>query len=116
VWGEAPPTSIVVSHAQVFSGDNLSSSSETPSYVALRSLAIFCKADAGYHPIKDSNGRRWRVRTEAGEFEILTMGVKWYDPHAKVGGGGAIDLAMHILQVSFVDAVKILSGRIEPRG
>lgn len=89
---------------------------ETPSDVALRSLAIFYKADDSYHPIKDSNSRRWNVRTEYGEFEILTTGVKWYDPRAKVGGGGAIDLAMHILQVSFVDAVKILSARIEPRG
>jgi hypothetical protein len=89
---------------------------EIPSDMALRSLAIFCKADASYHPIKDSNGRRWHVRTESGEFEILTTDVKWYDPRAKVGGGGAIDLAMHILRVSFVDAVKILAARIEPRG
>ncbi len=89
---------------------------EIPSDAALNSLAICCKADASYHPIKDSNCRRWHVRTAFGEFEILTTGVKWYDPRAKVGGGGAIDLAMHILQVSFVDAVKILAARIEPRG
>jgi hypothetical protein len=89
---------------------------ETPSDVALRSLAIFCKADASYFPIRDSNSRRWHVRTESGEFEILTTGVKWFDPRAKVGGGGAIDLAMHILQVSFVDAVKILAARTGPRG
>ena len=89
---------------------------ETPSDAALRLLAIFCKADASYHPIKDSNSRRWHIRTESGEFEILTTGVKWYDPRAKVGGGGAIDLAMHILQVSFVDAVKILTARMEPHG
>ena len=89
---------------------------ETPSDVALRSLTIFCKTDTTYHPVKDSNSRRWHVRTKFGEFEILTTGVKWYDPRAKVGGGGAIDLAMHILQVSFVDAVNILAARIEPRG
>jgi len=89
---------------------------ETPSDAALRSLAICCKADASYHPVKDSNSRRWHVRTEFGEFEILTTGVKWFDPRAKVGGGGAIDLAMHILQVSFVDAVKILAARIGRRG
>jgi hypothetical protein len=89
---------------------------QTPSDVALRSLAIFCKADSSYHPIKDATSRRWHVRTGYGEFEILTTGVKWYDPRAKVGGGGAIDLAMHILQGSFVDAVKILAARIEPCG
>lgn len=89
---------------------------ETPSDAALRSLSTYCKADASYHPNNDSNSRSWHVRTECGEFEILTTGVKWYDPRAKVGGGGAIDLAMHILQLAFVDAVKILAARIEPRG
>jgi hypothetical protein len=89
---------------------------QTPSEAALRSLAIHYKADSSYHPIKDTESRRRHVRTEYGEFEILTTGVKWYDPRAKVGGGGAIDLAMHILQVSFVDAVKILTARTEPHG
>jgi hypothetical protein len=89
---------------------------ETPSAVALQLLAVHCKCDASYQPIKDPRSRRWHVRTSAGEFEILTTGVKWYDPRAKIGGGGAIDLAMHILQVSFVDAVSILAAGIEPRG
>jgi hypothetical protein len=43
-----------------------------------------------------------------GEFEILTTGVKWLDTRANKGGGGAIDLAMHVLHLSFVDAVKLL--------
>ena len=89
---------------------------QTPSEAALRSLAIFCKVDTSYRPIKDPKSRRWHVRTEYGEFEILTTGVKWYDPRAKIGGGGAIDLAVHILQVSFVDAVRVLAARIEPHG
>ena len=74
---------------------------QPPSEAALRSLALFCKVDATYHPLKD---------------EILTTGVKWYDARAKVGGGGAIDLAMHILHVPFVEAVRILTARTEPRG
>jgi hypothetical protein len=89
---------------------------ETPSDVALRSLAIYCKVDASFHPIKDIKSHRWHVRTEYGEFGILTTGLKWYDPRAKIGGGGAIDLAMHILQVPFVEAVRMLSARIEPHG
>ena len=46
--------------------------------------------------------------------EILTTGPKWYDTRARKGGGGAIDLAMHVLGVSFVDAVKQLTAA--PRG
>ena len=49
--------------------------------------------------------------TALGDFEILTTGVKWYDTRACAGGGGAIDLAMHVLGLSFVDAVKRLTAR-----
>jgi hypothetical protein len=61
-------------------------------------------------PAKDPRSRRWHVRTASGEFEILTTGpAKGYDTRAKKGGGGAIDLAMHLRQASFVDAVKLLT-------
>jgi hypothetical protein len=89
---------------------------EMPSEVALELLTIHCKADPDYQPIKDPRSRRWHLRTTGGEFEILTTGVKWYDARARIGGGGAIDLAMHILQVSFVDAVKTLTAGTIPRG
>jgi hypothetical protein len=76
--------------------------------VALARLALHCKADPTYFPVKDLDSRRWHVQTRVGDFEILTTGMKWYDTRAKKGGGGAIDLAMHLLEVSFVEAVKLL--------
>ena len=51
------------------------------------------------------------MHTTCGEFEILTTGTKWYDTRAKKGGGGAIDLAMHVLRLSFVDAVRRLTRK-----
>lgn len=89
---------------------------EMPSEDALALLAIFCKVDSTFQPVKQPTTRRWHARTSAGEFEILTTGPKWYDTRAKIGGGGAIDLAMHVLQVTFVDAVRILIQREHPRG
>ena len=89
---------------------------EMPSEDALALLAIHCKADPTYEPLKQMTSRRWHARTECGEFEILTTGVKWYDTRVKIGGGGAIDLAMHVLQVSFVEAVRRLTERTRPRG
>ncbi|MGH8294413.1 MAG: hypothetical protein ACRETZ_02755, partial [Steroidobacteraceae bacterium] len=81
---------------------------------ALSLLAIDCKADPTYRPLKDPRSRRWHVRTAYGEFEILTTGpAKWYDTRANRGGGGAIDLAMHLLQVPFANAVRLLA---EARG
>ena len=79
-----------------------------PSEVALALLALDLKADTSFVPLKDSASRRWYARTEQGEFEILTTGTKWYDTRAKRGGGGAIDLAVYLCELSFVDAVKSL--------
>ena len=83
---------------------------------ALALLAIYLKADPTYKPIKDMTSRRWHLRTACGEFEILTSGAKWYDTRAKKGGGGAIDLTMHVGELSFVDAVKFLQERTRARG
>jgi hypothetical protein len=87
-----------------------------PSEDALALLAIYCKADPTFHPIKQANTRRWHALTTGGEFEILTTGVKWLDTRAHKGGGGAIDLAMHVLHLPFVDAVKYLIERGHSRG
>jgi hypothetical protein len=82
-----------------------------PAGDALAIVAIHVKADPTYLPVKTDHSRRWYVHTVRGEFEILTTGPKWYDTRARQGGGGAIDLAMHVLGLSFVDAVKHLTKR-----
>ena len=89
---------------------------EMPSEDALVLLAIHCKLDPSYQPVKEPTTRRWHAHTSGGDFEILTTGTKWYDTRAKVGGGGAIDLAMHVLRLPFVDAVRILIDGDRPRG
>lgn len=82
-----------------------------PADVALGLLSLVSKQDGTFIPVKDSLTRRWHVRTARGEFEILTTGIKWYDTRAQCGGGGAIDLAIHLLGLSFVDAVKHLVAK-----
>ncbi len=89
---------------------------EMASEEALALLAIHCKVDSTFQPVKQASTRRWHARTSIGEFEILTTGPKWYDTRAKIGGGGAIDLAMHVMHLSFVDAVRLLVERGQPRG
>jgi len=89
---------------------------EMPSEDALVLLAIHCKPDPSYQPVKEPTTRRWHAHTSGGDFEILTTGIKWYDTRAKIGGGGAIDLAMHVLRLPFVDAVRILIDCDRPRG
>lgn len=79
-----------------------------PSDQVLRRLAIHLKPDRTYVPRKTPESRRWHLLTERGDFEILTTGNRWFDTHERRGGGSAIDLAMHLLGVSFVEAVKRL--------
>jgi hypothetical protein len=94
-----------------FSASTLTRLRQMPASDALALLATHVKPDPTYQPLKDEHSRRWHASTARGEFEILTTGVKWYDTRAHAGGGGAIDLAMHLLGVSFVDAVKRLTAR-----
>jgi hypothetical protein len=89
---------------------------EMPSGDVLPLVAIDVKADPTYLPIKAGRSRRWHVLSIRGEFEILTTGPKWYDMRARRGGGGAIDLAMHVLGVSFVDAVRHLTAAAGQNG
>jgi hypothetical protein len=94
-----------------FSAVTLTRLREMPAGDALALVAIHIKADPTYRPLKTDHSKRWHVRTACGEFEILTTGPKWYDTRSQSGGGGAIDLAMHVLGLSFVDAVKRLTAR-----
>jgi hypothetical protein len=87
-----------------------------PSETALTWVAIDLKADTSFFPVKDSSSRRWHARTPCGEFEILTTGSKWYDTRAKRGGGGAVDLVMHLCELPFVDAVKYLMQHAHGHG
>jgi hypothetical protein len=83
---------------------------DIPSEHVLSLLAMDYKADPTYVPVKDPRTRRWQVHTRCGDFEILTTGPhKWFDTRINKGGGGAIDLTMHLLRLPFVDAVKQLA-------
>jgi hypothetical protein len=84
---------------------------EIPSEDVLVALSEHMKADSTYIPVKDTTSRRWHVHTTRGDFEILTTGPKWLDTRAAKGGGGAIDLAMHVMGLPFVDAVKLLTKK-----
>jgi hypothetical protein len=76
---------------------------------ALNRLGLHWKTDPDFRPQKNSSTRRLHVTVDTHVFELLVTGPKWYDTRAERGGGGAIDLAMYILRLSFVDAVKRLS-------
>ncbi len=89
---------------------------QIPLETALTVVSVHATLDSTYVPVKNARSRRWHVRTQRGHFELLTTTSKWFDVRARRGGGGAIDLAMHLLGLSFVDAVKHLAAVTNAHG
>ncbi|WP_425599853.1 hypothetical protein, partial [Xanthomonas phaseoli] len=81
-----------------------------PVPMALDLLGLYWKRDPDFRPLKDKETIRVNVSIGAGVVELLVTGPKWYDTRGDKGGGGAIDLAMHLLRLDFVTAVKRLDG------
>src|SRR4051794_14339577 len=54
---------------------------------------------------------KWRIHGQV----ISVTGAQYYDHVAGRGGGGAIDLVMHVRGVSFREAVAYLDGAAWPR-
>jgi len=73
--------------------------------VVLPKITEHVKADPSFTPIRDSHTHRWHMRAGGREFEILSNGPKFFDARAKRGGGGAIDLVMHLHRLDFKQAV-----------
>lgn len=76
--------------------------------VALMALADHAKRDPTFEPIKDRTTVRWHANVAGRDFELLLTGPKFFDTHSEVGGGGAIDLAMHLLRADFKTATSAL--------
>lgn len=76
---------------------------------ALAAVGLTVRRDVFYVPSKDSSSCRIHVSDErGGVFELIVTGTKWFDQAAAVGGGGAIDVTMHVLRLGFVAAVRRL--------
>lgn len=80
--------------------------------VALIALADHAKRDPTFEPIKDRAATRWHANVHGRDFELLLTGPKFFDTRAETGGGGAIDLAMHLLRTDF----KTATGALRRKG
>lgn len=77
----------------------------------LAALADHVKEDPDFKPLKNSQTTRWHARVGTYEFELLCTGPKFLDTRAGQGGGGAVDMAMHLLGLSFKKAVSLLRSK-----
>lgn len=81
-----------------------------PALAALDLMGLYWKQDPDFRPVKDKHTTRVNISIRENSKELLITGPKWYDTRAQKGGGGTIDLAMHLLQLDFVSAVKQLQA------
>ena len=78
---------------------------------ALNALADYAKEDASYVPRLSTKSTRWHVSVAGIDYEILCTGPKFWDTRAERGGGGAVDLVMHLFGLNFKHAVAMLKDR-----
>ncbi len=72
-------------------------------------VADYAKEDASFVPAKNAATTRWHARVRQTEFELLLTGPKFWDVRANRGGGGAVDLVMHLHGYHFKSAVALLT-------
>lgn len=77
----------------------------------VRIIAPHAVMDATFVPVKAQNSRRWHVCVGARHFELVATGSRFFDTRMRVGGAGAVDLAMHLYGSGFKAAVAILRER-----
>lgn len=79
--------------------------------MVLMAVADHAKRDPTFVPLKDKTTERWHATAAGREFELLLTGTKFFDTRAEKGGGGAVDLAMHLFRTDFRGATALLRGK-----
>jgi hypothetical protein len=74
----------------------------------LLAFADYAKQDNSFAPIKDPRTQRWHATVGERELHLVLTGSKFWDEFAGVGGGGAIDLVMHLFNCRYRKAVRLL--------
>ncbi len=74
----------------------------------LEKLGCYAKRDVSFIPIKAKDTLRYHVNANGAECELLVTGPKFWDTRREKGGGGAVDLTMHLFKLDFKNAVQLL--------
>lgn len=76
--------------------------------LVLEKLGCYAKADNTFEPLKAQGTQRFHVNAEGRDYELLLRGPKFFDTRLQRGGGGAVDLVMHVRHVDFKGATDLL--------
>lgn len=64
--------------------------------IVLEDLGYYVSRDAAFEPRKSKRTMSVFISKDPDVREFILTGEKWYDKRKEVGGGGAIDLVMHL--------------------
>ncbi|MFS8981165.1 hypothetical protein PO002_43500 [Cupriavidus necator] len=79
--------------------------------VVLRAVAEYAKQDGQFRPRQSNGTTRWHANVGGVDYEILCTGPRFLDTRANRGGGGAVDLVMHLMRLDFKRAVVVLKAK-----
>lgn len=91
----------------------------------LRLMKYICdhvKEDRDYVPLDPSRGsKRFHVNCQKRDFRLIVTGEKWVNElvlrgTTGRGGGGAIDLVSHLMNLNFVQSVKVCLEALDSWG
>jgi len=74
----------------------------------LSALDCYFKSDPSFRPVSAKGTERFYVNAAGRDWELLVSGPKFWDSRAQCGGGGAVDLVMHLFELDFKRAVRLL--------
>ena len=74
----------------------------------LKAIAEHAKPDPTFTPTGDASTQRWYASVCGSDFELLLTGPRFFNTRAACGGGGAVDLVMHLTSKSFTAATALL--------
>lgn len=78
----------------------------------LEKLGCYAKRDVSFHPVRAKDIARYHVNANGAEWELLVTRPKFWDMCGEKGGGGAIDLTMHLFKLDFKNAVQLLRSTL----
>lgn len=76
----------------------------------LVALAEHAKMDPTFIPQTRGNTSRWHASAGGFDFELVLTGPKFWDTRKQVGGGGAVDLVIHLFGGDFKAAAAKLKA------
>ena len=86
-----------------------------PLMVVLNALGMQVKEDALFEPRKNQRTSRLHITDSESNYvyELVVTGQQWFDARKSKGGGGAVDLVMHLRACTFSQAMLILAPLVE---